>query len=176
MTKCKYFLLHHNNCPSAPKPSLVLHLRLVLLEAFSLLSSPSQTNPSQTMNLINNKHTLNSMKCKYLHQHWFHSKLFKWDHSICKTSCLIYQFKYACFHTNHRCPIIYKPLLEFDLHCCLMLELDCLYNNTSFWLFIPTQYGTPSSLPLWLKPLIHFTWYNDSISSVCNIINYLFNT
>jgi hypothetical protein len=107
-------------------------------EAFFILSSPSQANSSHTMIWINNKHTLNSMKWKHLHEHWFHSKLFKWDHSICKTSCLIYQFKYACFHMNHRCPITYMPLFEFHLHCCFVLELDCLYNNTSFWLFIST--------------------------------------
>ena len=45
----------------------------------------------------------------------------------------------ACFHIVHGNPIINKPLHEFHLHCCLMLELDCLYNNTSFWLYIWTQ-------------------------------------
>jgi hypothetical protein len=49
-----------------------------------------------------------------------------------------------------------------------MLELDCLYNNTSFWLFISTQYGTFSSLPLWLN---HWYTSNDTshIPHVCNI-------
>ena len=31
-------------------------------------------------------------------------------------------------------PTINKPLHEFHLYCCLVLELDCLYNSTSFWL------------------------------------------
>ena len=42
---------------------------------------------------------------------------------------------HACFHIDHWNPIINKPLHEFHLHCCLVLELDYLYNNTSFWLY-----------------------------------------
>ena len=38
----------------------------------------------------------------------------------------------ACFHIDHWNPTINKPLHEFHLHCCLVLELDCLCNNTSF--------------------------------------------
>jgi hypothetical protein len=52
-------------------------------------------------------------------------------------------------------PFSFLSLLEFNLHSCIVLELDYLYNNTSFWLFISTQNGTPSSL---------------------HIINYLFDT
>ena len=44
-------------------------------------------------------------------------------------------FYQACFHIVHGNPIINKLLHEFHLHCCLVLELDCLYNNTSFWLY-----------------------------------------
>jgi len=136
-------------------------------EAFSLLSSPSQANPSHTMIWINNKHTLNSMKRKHLHQHWFHSKLFKWDHSIRKTSCLICQFKYASFHMNHRCPIIYiGHYFEFHLYCCIVLQLDCLYNNTSFWLSILTKYGTSS--------VCLYNWTIDTLQIIKYIITQVY--
>ena len=32
----------------------------------------------------------------------------------------------------------HMPFHEFYLHCCFVLELDCLYNNTSFWLLLST--------------------------------------
>ena len=60
-------------------------------------------------------------------------------------------FYRACFHIDHWNPTINKPLHEFHLHCCLVLELDCLYNNTSFWLYTIS-------------------------SSICEIINFLSNT
>ena len=41
-------------------------------------------------------------------------------------------FYRACFHIVHGKPTINKPLHEFHLHCCPVLELDCLYNSTSF--------------------------------------------
>ena len=41
-------------------------------------------------------------------------------------------FYRACFHILHENPTINKPLHEFHLHCCPVLELDCLYNSTSF--------------------------------------------
>ena len=40
----------------------------------------------------------------------------------------------ACFHIVHGNPTINKHLHEFHLHCYLVLELVCLYNNTLFWL------------------------------------------
>ena len=65
-------------------------------------------------------------------------------------------FYRACFHIVHGKPIINKPLYEFHLHCCLVLELDCLYNNTSFWLSLSTceityYLSTPSKQ---VRPLI----------------------
>ena len=41
----------------------------------------------------------------------------------------------ACFHIVYGNPTTNKPLHEFHLHCCLVFELDCLYNNTSFWIY-----------------------------------------
>ena len=45
---------------------------------------------------------------------------------------------------------------EFHLHCCLVLELDCLHNNTSFWLSLSTCEITYylSILSKWVSPLI----------------------
>ena len=65
-------------------------------------------------------------------------------------------FYRACFHIDHWNPTINKPLHEFHLHCCLVLELDCLYNNTSFWLSLSTCEITYylSTLSKRVRPLI----------------------
>ena len=41
-------------------------------------------------------------------------------------------FYRAWFHIVHGNPTLNKHLHEFHLYCCLVLELNCLYNNTSF--------------------------------------------
>ena len=41
---------------------------------------------------------------------------------------------YACLLIDHDNLTMSKPLNEFHLHCCLVFELDCFHNNTSFWL------------------------------------------
>ena len=65
-------------------------------------------------------------------------------------------FLRACFHIVYGNPTTNKPLYELHLHCCLMLELDCLYNNTSFWLLLSTGEITYylSTLNKWVRPLI----------------------
>ena len=68
---------------------------------------------------------------------------------------LIYSYG-ACFHIVHENPTINKPLHEFHLYCCLVLELDCLCNNTLFWLSLSTCEITYylSTLSKWVRPLI----------------------
>ena len=65
-------------------------------------------------------------------------------------------FYRAFFHIVYENPTINKPLHEFHLYCCLMLELDCLYNNTSFWLSLSTYEITYylSTLSKRVSPLI----------------------
>ena len=47
-------------------------------------------------------------------------------------------------------------MYELHLHCCLVLYLDCLYNNTSFWLSLSTHEITynMSTLSKRVRPLI----------------------
>ena len=84
------------------------------------------------------------------------SKLQIWDQSICNPLCLINQFIQACFHIVHGNPTIIKPLHELHLHCCLVLELDYLHNNTLFWLSLSTYEITYylSTLSKRVSPLI----------------------
>ena len=58
----------------------------------------------------------------------------------------------ACFHIVHGNPTMH----EFYLYCCLVLELDCLYNNTSFLLSLNSCEMTYylSTLSKRLRPLI----------------------
>ena len=55
-----------------------------------------------------------------------------------------------------------KPSHEFHLHCCLVLELDCLYNNTSFWLSLSTCEITYylSTLSKRVRPLITLSFHH----------------
>jgi hypothetical protein len=56
ITKCKYFPLHHNHGSLVPKPSLALHLRLVLRNLFfAIFAMPRY--PSLTKIWIGIKHT-----------------------------------------------------------------------------------------------------------------------
>ena len=53
-------------------------------------------------------------------------------------------------------PQINKHLHEFHLHCCLVLELDGIYNNILFWFSLSTYeitYYLPT-LSKWVRPLI----------------------
>ena len=124
------------------QPSLALHPCLVP-RSLSLLSSPSQAIKSHLV-----------LNHPFMYCHLFHFNLasFKYEtipYAIPYVS-LIDSYR-ACFHIDHWNPTINKHLHEFHLHCCLVLELDCLYNNTSFWLYTIS-------------------------SSICEIINFLSNT
>ena len=69
-------------------------------------------------------------------------------------------FYRACFHIVHGNPTINKPSHEFHLHYCLVLELDCLCNNTSFWLSLSTCEITYylSTLSKRVSPLIMLSY------------------
>ena len=95
----------------------------------------------------------------HLYCHHFHFNLasFKYEtipYAIPDVSSTI--FYRACFHIVHGNPTINKPLHEFHLHCYLVLELDYLYNNISFWLSLSTCEITYylSTLSKRVRPLI----------------------
>ena len=77
----------------------------------------------------------------HLYYYLFHFNLASFKHETIPYAIphvsLINSYR-ACFHIVHGNPTINKPLHEFHLHCCLVLELDYLYNNTSFWLSLST--------------------------------------
>ena len=115
---------------SATKPSLALHPCLVP-RSLSLLSSPSQAIKSHLV-VESSIH----MYCYLFH---FYLASFKYQ-------TIPYAIPHVSLTNNHELaftqymeiPQKNKPSHEFHLHCCLVLELDCLYNNTSFWLSLST--------------------------------------
>ena len=77
----------------------------------------------------------------YLYCYIFHLNLTSFKYEIILYAILHVSstnFYWACFHIVHGNPTINKPLHEFHLYCCFVFELDCLYNNISFWLLLST--------------------------------------
>ena len=145
---------------SHPSPSHALIL--VLKTIWLILRNRGSTSKPFLAVLTISSHQVTSCVESSIHLYYY---LFYFNLASFKYETITYaiphvsstNFYWACFHIVHGNPTINKPLHKFHLHCCLMLELDYLYNNTSFWLSLSkceiTYYL--STLSKWVRSFNH---------------------